>query len=136
MNKKSSKINIPQGKELRTQAIMTVGMILLIYMVISTAQAFWQHYRLNQELEQLREKNAELRLENKYLENLIAYRKTDSFKDKEARGKLNYQKPGEIVLIIPEDDIERFKEGNIKGLGNKEQREPTNPEKWWEFIFG
>jgi cell division protein FtsB len=136
MNKKSSKIIMPQGKELRTQAIMTVGMVLLIYMVISTTQAFWQHYRLNQELNRLRDKNTELRLNNKYLENLIAYRKTDSFKDKEARGKLNYQKPGEIVLIIPEDDIERFKEGNIKGSGNNIPRELTNPEKWWEFMFG
>lgn len=115
---------------------MTVGAVLLFYMVVSTIQAVWQNYQIDKELSKLRETNADLKLRNKYLQNLIAYRKTDSFKDKEARAKLNYQKAGEAVLIIPDDNIERFTEGNIKDQSERAQRPPTNPEKWWRFIFG
>ena len=122
---------------MRARVVMSVGTILLIYVIVSTGQALWQNYQLNRELVKLREKNAELKLTNDYLQNLIAYRKTDSFKDKEARSKLNFQKPGEVVLIIPEDDIQRFVEGNAVTKNRPEKpRELTNPEKWWQYIFG
>jgi cell division protein FtsB len=126
-----------QKAELRARLVMSVGTILLIYIIVSTCQALWQNYRLNQDLAQLKAKNAELKLTNNYLQNLIAYRKTDAFKDKEARSKLNYQKPGETVLIIPEDDVQRFVEGNAKARPKDEQPRPlTNPEKWWQYIKG
>lgn len=115
---------------------MTMGAILLVYMVVSTVQAIWQNYQIDRELVQLREENAGLKLRNKYLQNLIAYRRTDAFKDKEAREKLNYQKVGETVLIIPNEDTERFTEGNIRDQEEAVQKEPTNPEKWWKLIFG
>jgi len=136
MEKIVPKIQLPQGKEFRAKLMMTVGAVLLVYMLVSTVQAIWQNYQIDKELDRLRTENADLKLRNKYLQNLIAYRKTDSFKDKEARDKLNYQKPGEAVLIIPEDDIGRFTEGNIKQKEDTITRIPTNPEKWWRLIFG
>lgn len=138
MQKLISKIKIPKGRELRASVFMTLGTLVLIYMVVSTIQAVWQNYKLDKELLSLKEETAQLTLKNKYLENLIQYRKTDSFKDKEARAKLNYQKPGETVFIIPEDNaIEQFTEGNTKDENSAaiEERELTNPEKWWKFIF-
>lgn len=123
--------------DVRARLVMTVGSILLIYIVVSTAQALWQNYRLNQELVGLRKRNAELKLRNDYLQNLISYRRTDSFKDKEARSKLNYQKKGEVVVVIPEDDVQRFVEGNAKNRpAEQAPRELTNPEKWWKYLFG
>lgn len=136
MAKLSTKIRLPQGKELKARLLMTVGAILLFYMLVSTIQAVWQNYQIDKELGNLRDQNATLKLHNKYLQNLIAYRQTDSFKDKEARAKLNYQKAGETVLIIPDDNIERFTEGNVNRQDEQTQREPTNPEKWWQLIFG
>ncbi|MFH0905416.1 MAG: septum formation initiator family protein [bacterium] len=136
--KKPLRIRVPRGRELRTRLIMTVGIAVSIYMAVSTIQTLWQNYRLDQELLKLREQNAELKLHNQYLQNLIAYRKTDSFRDKEARSKLNYQKPGETVLIIPEENTDRFTQGNITDQTKTSalKREPANPEKWWNFIFG
>ena len=137
-NTKSLSEKLAKKAEMRARLIMTVGSVLLIYMVVSTGQALWQSYQLNKEMAALRDKNTELRLHNRYLQNLIAYRRTDAFKDKEARSKLNYQKPGEVVLIIPEDDIQRFSEGNVRTrLEEAERQKPlTNPEKWWETFFG
>jgi cell division protein FtsB len=122
---------------LRAPALMTFGAVMMVYMLISAAQALWQNYQLTRRLTTLREENAQLVMQNQYLQNLIAYRKTDSFKDREARSKLNYQKAGEMVLVIPEDDLERFATGNINGTGNAsaQTHQPTNPEKWWNYIF-
>ena len=135
---KTSASKQAQKAEMRARLIMTVGTVLVIYMVVSTCQALWQSYQLNKELAALREKNIELRLHNRYLQNLIAYRRTDAFKDKEARSKLNYQKQGEVVLVIPEDDLQRFSEGNVRMREEaKAQSRPlTNPEKWWQLFFG
>lgn len=137
MDSKLPKLQLPHGKKLRSQIMMATGAIILTYMIVSTSQALWQNYQLDKELVHLRDEAANLKLYNNYLQNLIAYRQTESFKDKEARAMLNYQKPGETVLIVPENDTERFTEGNIKSsnTGSAEQ-EPTNPEKWWHYIFG
>lgn len=137
MNTQTPAEKFRKKAEIRSRFVMTVGSILLLYVIVSTGQALWQNYQLNKEMVKLREKNAELKLTNAYLQNLIAYRKTDSFKDKEARSKLNFQKPGEVVLIIPDDNVERFSEGNAVMKNKQEKpRELTNPEKWWKYIFG
>ena len=131
-----NKITLPNKRELRSTLMVTVAAVFLIYMVVSTIQTFWQNYRIDRELARIREENAELKLHNQYLQNLIAYRKTESFQDKEARSKLNYQKPGELVLIIPEEDVDRFREGNIKDQPDAAtSHTPSNPEKWWQFLF-
>ncbi|AKM84490.1 MAG: hypothetical protein VE98_C0001G0031 [candidate division Kazan bacterium GW2011_GWA1_50_15] len=137
MSGKLPKIQLLQGRELRVRMIMTIGVVIAVYMIVSTIQALWQNYQINKELIRLRDENAELKLQNNYLQNLIAYRQTESFKDKEARAKLNYQKPGEIVLIIPDDDTARFQEGNIKEQPDTNgSLVPNNPQKWWRYFFG
>lgn len=136
MNKTNPTNSQAKKAEVRGRLFMSVGTVLFIYVVVSTGQALWQNYSLNQELGKLREKNAELKLRNNYLQNLIAYRRTDAFKDKEARSKLNYQKEGEVVLIIPDDGAQRFVEGNVNNRQVSKPRELTNPEKWWNLFFG
>jgi cell division protein FtsB len=134
---KIPKIKLPEGPELRSRLIFSIGAFIVVYMLIATFQALWQNYRLDRELKELREENGELQIHNKYLQSLIAYRRTDSYKDKQAREKLNYQKTGETVLIVPRDTIERFTEGNAKKQpqGEAIKRKPTNPEKWWQYFF-
>lgn len=138
MEKKLPSLKLPQGKELKAHVFLTLGVIFLVYMIVSTGQALWQNYQLDKELSKLREEHNRLQLHNRYLQNLIAYRKTDAFRDKQAREKLNYQKQGETVLIIPNDDISQFSEGNTNKQPENDDtfREPTNAEKWWHFIFG
>lgn len=138
LDKKLPKIKIPKGPELRSRLFFSAGVIMLIYMLIATFQALWQNYRLDRELAGLREQNAQLSVRNQYLRNVIAYRKTDSYKDKEAREKLNYQKIGETVLIVPQDAAERFDAGNAKRQpqAGDANLSPSNPEKWWGYFFG
>jgi len=131
---KLPKLKLPDRSEMRSRLLFTVGALVLLYMLVATFQALWQNYQLNKELASLRQENGDLTVQNNYLQDLIAYRQTDSYKDKEAREKLNYQKAGETVLIVPQDAAQRFTEGNAQKQPDVTQT-PTNPDKWWQYFF-
>ena len=77
-----------------------------------------------------------LQAENIKLSNLISYFKTDTYKEKEARRLLGYQKPGEKVIIIPEIE-EEIQENDQPSEQTEEIKKDTqkNYQKWWDFFF-
>ena len=126
-------------RKFRSQAILVTGAAFLVYLLLANILAVFQVYRLDKEIIRLRQEIAELKIKNQDLENLIAYLKTDSFKEREARRKLNYRKPGERVLVIPDQTafVERKEEEEASSLSPEERLKnlPT-PYKWWYYFFG
>ena len=121
--------------KIRISVLIAIG--VLIYMFISTTGALWQNYQVNQEIAQLKIEIAQLENNNTQLKNLIAYLKTDSFKEKEARRKLGYKKPGEQVVALPPDDFAHTDLGNTKEEPTTDNKPSlNNPQKWWEYVFG
>ncbi len=114
-----------------------MGAGLIVYLSLADILAAFQVYRLDREIVKLRQEIDDLTIKNQDLKNLIAYLKTDSFKEKEARRKLNYRKPGEQVLVIPEP-IALIGNGEGKGAAPSPEEELKNlstPYKWWYYFF-
>ncbi len=111
--------------------------IIFVYMFVATGEALWQNYQINQEIAKLKLDIVQLEQENTQLKNLIAYLKTESFKEKEARRKLGYKKPGEQVVAIPQDNSSLTQPGNTKTEDQADtQIKMSNPQKWWEYVLG
>jgi len=127
-----------KSKKLRSQIFMVVGAAIFIYMLVSTVEAIWQNYQINLEINKLRIEIVQLQQEGEELEHLIAYRGTESFKEKEARRKLGYRKPYEKVIAIPQPKFENTEPGQTNISEEEETEKPvrTNPQKWWDYIFG
>ena len=92
------------------------------------------------ELDDLKSEIAKLESKQTQLSSLSQYFQSESFIEKEARQKLNLQKPGEEVVFLVSGE-----EGNtIPGLSTQEStqqldlipQKPTNPEKWFTYFFG
>jgi cell division protein FtsB len=67
-----------------------------------------------------------LRGENEALKNELEYKKSEEFTETEIRDKLGLAKPGEAVVVVPQDEkVHEF---------TKEQK--PNYVKWKELFFG
>ncbi len=101
--------------------------LILLYAGFALTKTLWQSYRMSRQINSLEDEIARLEERKRELQNLITYYKTDSYKEKEARRRLGYQKPGERVLIVvPQKEA-------------KEEPLPQPPKPnwriWWEFFF-
>jgi len=124
-------------KKLRLPISTVISGIVFVYMFFATGEALWQNFQINQEIVFLKNEIIQLEQQNIQYKNLIAYLKTESFREKEARRKLGYQKPGETVIAIPKDSFLHVDPGTTKTnetLDNKPVL--SNPQKWWDYVFG
>ncbi len=116
---------------------MTVGNMaifaFLIYLIFVVGQSVVANHRANQDIAVEEAKLAELRGNITNLQNEINYYQTNSFKEKEARAKLGYKAPGEIVIALPIDTEKEKSPDN--GLAQQEIKEP-NYILWWKYFFG
>jgi len=106
--------------------------LVILYLFYIVGRSVWLNYQSNLDIEKEENNVESMAEENDYMQYLIAYFKTDSFKEKEARSKLGYKAPGENVIALPVDQ--------------EEEKQPDSPEEdadvreanyilWWEFFF-
>ena len=126
-----------KSKKLRSQVLMTIGAAIFLYMLVATVEAIWQNYQINLDINKLRIEIVQLEQTGEELKHLIAYRGTESFKEREARRKLGYRKPYEQVIAIPQPQFNNTDPGQTKPTEeDKEDIIQSNPQKWWDYIFG
>ena len=129
---------LKKTKKLRSQILTAVGVAIFIYMLIAAIEAVWQNYKINIEIDKLKKEIVLLEEKGQELKHIIAYRGTESFKEREARRKLGYRKPYEQVIAIPQPKFNNTEPGNTTSSEEDEKINlpQSNPEKWWDYIFG
>jgi cell division protein FtsB len=115
---------------------MTIGNFLLfalvIYLIVIVGRSVWVNYKSNKDLDIQRQEIARLQNDVDMLQLEIAYYKTESFKEKEARAKLGYMAPGEKVLSLSADKPE----DKVADSGKQEQAIKTpNYRLWISYFF-
>lgn len=111
------------------------SLVIFGYLFLGSIKLVFENYRVNQETSRLSADVASLEQRNSDLRNLLAYYRTDSYKEKEARARLNFQKPGERVVAVPlaaGDDGTSIAQ---PGIETKDPTPPSNPRQWWEYFF-
>jgi cell division protein FtsB len=127
------------GDFLKSLAERGLVLLLLTYMSISVGRSVMKNYQINQRIDRLNEKILELEQEKLYLKNLIAYYKTDTFKELKAREELGFQKPGEKVLSVAVDPDDLPLGGRadfLIAVQPKKEKPVSNYEKWYRYFFG
>jgi len=109
------------------------GILVALYLAIVLSQTIYYNYTLNRHIETLRGEISLLQAQQEQLKYNIAYYKTDSFKDREARAKLGLQLPGEGVLILPSPHQSGVSSPTyrVKPVQNK-----SNFGQWLDFLGG
>ena len=114
---------------LKNKLIKTSGLLFLVYIFFLVGNTVYKNIKFNSIEKGLQREVDVLEAENTNLKNKILYYKTDSYKERVMRERLQYQKPGEQVLVlVPE------KEGEEQG-SEKQEIKISNFEKWQRFLF-
>lgn len=84
-----------------TSFINIAGGILAIWILVALVQTVANNYKLEKQIETLRQQISVLQAQKDELKYNIAYYNTDSFKQRQARLRLGLEQPGENVIILP-----------------------------------
>lgn len=109
--------------------------ILLIFqisMIISLIKGIQTTLQAKNRVSNLEQKKADLAEEKRKLEEQYKYVQTPEYLEKVAREELHLSKPGEEVVIIPEEML-ASNGGEVKKLPEEEK---PNFLKWWEVFSG
>ncbi len=103
------------------------GLAILVglYMCVALGRSLWQLYRAGGRVEEARQELGNLKLENEQLQIKLVEVETDGFVEGQARDKLNLQRTGEIVVVLPQ-----MKEREGEDQGTEELRDVPNWQKW------
>ncbi|MEK7631481.1 MAG: septum formation initiator family protein [Patescibacteria group bacterium] len=113
---------------------MIVFEILLIaFLVVGITKEVVRRFSLREEITTLEQQIAELEAQNRTLGEYVASINTDSFREREARKRLNVQRPGESLLILPE--TRSLTATNTQLASNADPGGTSNPQRWWQYFF-
>lgn len=121
---------------LRMRSFLFVSLALLCAVAWGFMGEFYRNRGLQEDIEALQAKADEIEARNLELADLREKFAGSGELEREARLKLNLQKPGEQVVIIQDDPDDlvmenaRDEEGLLDG-----DRKANNAEKWWDFFF-
>lgn len=121
-------------KVLSNQFIFTIlGLIIVVLISIPLAKNVSKQYRVNKEIESLKNEIDSLSNKNSQLKNLIGYMESDQFIEENARLNLNYKRPGENVMVVKDSEIQdtNIIENKNKGNGAKSD---SNIKKWIRYF--
>jgi len=110
---------------------LIVALLLSLMVAFGYARAYYQDYKVKQEIKSLQEQVKAL--EKKKLESveILKYVSSPQFVEDKARTELNLKKPGENMLIVNGLTQNRLPEAELpveKSLLN-------NPVKWWYYFI-
>jgi len=110
--------------------LLLIVVLVGIYFVRSTSKVFSAQDRLDQTKSRLEE----VKREQEKIKKELSYIESDFYKDKQARDMLGLVKEGEIVVVMPEDEILRRLSPR---RGNEEETSLPEPnwKKWFNLFF-
>ena len=129
-------------KILVSQIFVIVGLFVLIFFFVTLSKEFLRGYEVNKELDNLKSEILTLEDQNSNFGDIIEYLKTSDFAEKEARKRFNYKKPGESMVVIETANLGETtpnlsaENDYIDDNLQTNNKEISNPEKWWDYYFG
>ena len=125
-----TRYNQPKIKKIISARITLLGLffilVLIVYAIIKNSG---REEIVSNNTAKLSQEIQAIEKENRELAELIKYFSSSEFVDKEAREKLNMIKPGEKVVVVPQ-------ENNSEDWGNEnEKNNLSNWRLWIKYLF-
>lgn len=117
------------------QAVVAGSLVIIILVGISFARVMVREYQLGQQKQALEANVAQLKQQNKQLEDQFSYLQSDAAIEKLAREELGWTKPGDTAVVIL-----RANDAPSPVVATAKSAVPTKQEsrwsQWWDQIRG
>lgn len=116
--------------------LIVIGLVVLVlYVAVAVLGVIARNYQLQQQVDELQAENEIMRLENQQLEYELAYYRTESFVEKEARAKLGLRLPGEHVVAFPDRVPDSYQPPEPEPEPELGEKLTDNVRQWLYFLF-
>ncbi|MCX6763514.1 MAG: septum formation initiator family protein [Candidatus Moranbacteria bacterium] len=119
--------------------IFLIGVVALIYVSVSLSREFQKKRQIQEEIRKLQEEAQKISRENSAIQEKIAYLESHDYQEKEAKDKLNLQKPDEKVVVVRKSVSEENRiPVSQEEIAETVPEKPSIPnyQKWWNYFFG
>lgn len=112
------------------------GFAILLLIFISVIKQTYNKDKVQNEIDSLMIKAKQIDKENIEIKDKIAYLESDNYREKEAKDKLNLQKPGENVVVIKPGVVKETQAGEDQPrISYPEKINIPSRIKWWDYFF-
>jgi len=120
---------------LRSKSVLVIEILVILFLAYAVTKEIVRRRSVQSEIGRLELQIDQLEKQNIRLADVLKDMTTDNYAEKEARKKLDLQRPGETVILLPNLDTNELV---VTQNSESETHSPqsTNPEKWWTFFFG
>jgi cell division protein FtsB len=119
-----------------SKLFIITGFAVLIFMGVSLSKEVVRRVEISSRVSSLENEISGLEEKNAGLSDLIAYFKSESYREREARLKLGLEKEGEQLLILPKDSLANDGLGaNSDQSGTAAKNEALPASQWWNYFF-
>jgi len=126
-----------KASRLLLKMFLVAGFVLLSLTLFSITKQTYNKNEVQEEIDKLMIKAKQIEKENIEIKDKIAYLESNDFREKEAKDKLNLQKPGENVVVIKPGIIKETQTNDFQeNINYPEKKIIQNRIKWWSYFFG
>lgn len=120
-----------------SKAIVSLVAFFMIFFwfLYSIGVQLHESNKIEEEIDKIRETNAELQAEIESKKSKVAYLKTPQRIEKEAKTQMGKQLPGEKVIVFVEEELELLPTERVQRV-REQQKELPNWQKWQYLFFG
>jgi len=106
--------------------------LLAFYIIFSLSRSMWEFFGVSEKLDEVGEELVAEKKRSIRIEAETEQATSEAYIEKVARDKLNMQKEGETVVILPDDSFQLSEPGSRED--EQGERGGPNWQKWWELI--
>jgi cell division protein DivIC len=112
--------------------VAVIGIVVLVGLGVALSREVTRKARIQNEVAALEADIYSLERRNEELNGLIDYFQSDAFAEREAREKLNVQKPGEKVIEVQAPVATPTQ---VAAAPTPAPLPQDNPHRWWVYLF-
>ncbi len=125
---------------LSSKIFLFILLLAFIWLSLILVKITYRKYELDKQVSDLKAEVEKIDKSTQEFSQLLEYFKSQGFLEKEAKEKLNLQKEGENVMMVPEAAINQeinFQQNGTAVSSDKEiKKAENNLIKWWKIFFG
>ncbi len=123
---------------LKSRVLTLALLILALGVSLAVGREVARQLSVKRELVRLKKGILEAERSTQELQTLIASLRSPTFQEGAARTRLNLQKSGEKVLVIPDlvPSSQPTNQSDSPSATPTQERTEKNSQRWWKFLFG
>lgn len=123
---------------LKSRVLTLALLVLALSVSLAVGREVARQLSVKRELARLKTSIQEAEQSTKALQDVIASLRSPTFQEGAARTRLNLQKPGEKVLVIPDlaPSSQPTNQSDSPSVAPTKERTEKSSQRWWKFFFG